>query len=75
MPKPPQARARDVVRVAESIGFKFDRQRGSDAVYIRSSDGRRIVIPVHGGKDLKLGTLRGIILDMGLTIDAFKAML
>jgi predicted RNA binding protein YcfA (HicA-like mRNA interferase family) len=68
-------RARDVVRVAESIGFKFDRQRGSHAVYYRSADGRRIVIPVHGGKDLKLGTLRGIIADMGLSIEEFKALL
>jgi predicted RNA binding protein YcfA (HicA-like mRNA interferase family) len=64
-----------VVRIAESSGFVFDRQRGSHAVYCRPSDSRRIVIPMHGGKDLKPGTLRGIINDMGLTIDEFKAML
>ena len=51
-------RARDVVRVAESIGFTFDRQRGSHAAYYRDSDNRRIVIPMHGGKDSKPGTLR-----------------
>ena len=75
MPKPPTAHAREVVRVAESIGFVFDRQRGSHAVYVRSTDSRRIIIPMHGGKDLKPGTLRGIINDMGLTIEEFKALL
>ena len=71
MPKPPSIRAREVVRVAESIEFVFDRQRGSHAVYYRASDGRRVVIPMHGSKDLKPGTLRAIIVDMGLTIAAF----
>jgi predicted RNA binding protein YcfA (HicA-like mRNA interferase family) len=30
---------------------------------------------MHGSKDLKPGTLRGIISDMGLTIEAFQAIL
>jgi predicted RNA binding protein YcfA (HicA-like mRNA interferase family) len=71
MPKPPSIRAREVVRVAESVGFIFDRQRGSHAVYYRASDKRRVVIPMHGSKDLKPGTLRGIIHDMGMTVEAF----
>ena len=75
MPKVPSIRAREVVRVAESIGFVLDRQRGSHAVFYRASDGRRIVIPMHGAKDLKPGTLRGIIHDMGLTVEAFVAKL
>jgi predicted RNA binding protein YcfA (HicA-like mRNA interferase family) len=75
MSKPPSIRAREVVRVAESVGFLFDRQRGSHAVYYRASDGRRVVIPMHGSKDLKPGTLRGIIDDMGLTIEGFKSRL
>ena len=75
MPKIPSIRAREVVRVAESIGFVLDRQRGSHAVYYRASDKRRIVIPMHGTKDLKPGTLRGLILDMGMTVDEFTAKL
>ncbi len=71
MPKPPSIRAREVVRVAESMGFIFDRQRGSHAVYYRASDKRRVVIPMHGSKDLKPGTLRGIIHDIGLTVEEF----
>jgi predicted RNA binding protein YcfA (HicA-like mRNA interferase family) len=75
MAKPPSIRARELVRIAESLGFDFDRQRGSHAVYYRDTDHRRIVIPLHGSKDLKPGTLRGIINDMGLTVEEFTKLL
>lgn len=75
MSKLPSVPARDVIRVAEKLGFAFDRQRGSHAVYVRAADLRRLVIPVHKGRDLKPGTLRGLIDDMGLTVDEFNASL
>ena len=75
MAKLPSIRARQVARVAESIGFVLDRQRGSHAVYYRASDGRRVVIPMHGTKDLKPGTLRGIVADLGLSVEEFVARL
>jgi predicted RNA binding protein YcfA (HicA-like mRNA interferase family) len=71
MPKLPSIRAREVARVAQSIGFVLDRQKGSHAIYYRAADKRRVVIPMHGTKDLKPGTLRGIINDMGLTVEEF----
>jgi predicted RNA binding protein YcfA (HicA-like mRNA interferase family) len=61
--------------MAEEVGFVFERQRGSHAVYYRQHDGRRIVIPMHGAKDLKPGTLRGLIADMGLTVEQFASRL
>jgi predicted RNA binding protein YcfA (HicA-like mRNA interferase family) len=75
MSKLPSVPARDVVRVAEQVGFAFDRQKGSHAVYLRVSDRRRLVIPVHKGRDLKPGTLRGLIDDMGLTVEEFVSRL
>ena len=75
MAKLPPVRAREVVRVAVSLGFVFDRQRGSHAIYLRASDRRRVVIPMHGTADLKPGTLRGLITDMGLTPQQFAALL
>ncbi len=75
MSKLPVVPARDVIRIVEKLGFVFDRQKGSHAVYLRSSDRRRVVVPVHKGKDLKPGTLRGIIEDMGLSVDEFAGML
>ena len=75
MTKLPVVSAREVIRVAEKLGFAFDRQRGGHAVYLRSSDKRRLVIPVHKGRDLKPGTLRGLIDDMGLSVDEFAERL
>lgn len=67
MAKLPVVLAKDLVRVAEAVGFVFDRQKGSHAVYVRMRDRPRIVIPMHGGKDLKPGTLRGTLGDMEVT--------
>ena len=75
MSKLPSLRARDVIRIAEKVGFAFDRQCGRHAVFMRASDGSRLVIPVHGRRDLKPGTLRGLIDDMGLSVDEFVALL
>lgn len=75
MSKLPVVSARDVIRVAEALGFAFDRQRGSHAVYFRASDKRRLVIPVHKGRALKPGTLRGLIDDMGQSVDDFVGRL
>jgi predicted RNA binding protein YcfA (HicA-like mRNA interferase family) len=75
MSKQPVIRAREVARVAKAIGFVLDRQRGSHAVYYRASDQRRVVIPMHSGADLKPGTLRGIITDLGLTPAEFTKLL
>ena len=75
MTKLPSVTARQVVRVAEQIGFVFDRQKGSHAVYLRAADRRRLVIPVHKGRDLKPGTLHGLIDDMGLSAEEFARML
>ena len=68
MSKLPIVAAREVIKVAEKLGLEFDRQKGSHAVYVRVSDKRRIVIPVHKGRDLKPGTRRGLIDDMGLSV-------
>ena len=74
MSRPPVVTAREVAAVAERLGFVLDRQRGSHAVYLRASDKRRIVIPMHKGKDLKPGTLRGIIGDLGISVEEFARL-
>ena len=75
MSKLPVVSARECVKIAEKLGFAFDRQKGSHAVYLRASDKRRLVIPMHKGRDLKTGTLRGLIDDMGLSVNEFVNML
>ena len=56
--KLPVASAKDVVRVAERLGFVFRRQSGSHAIYVRQGDHARVVIPMHKG-ELKRKTLAG----------------
>ena len=73
--KLPVLKAREVIRIAETLGFVFDRQKGSHAVYYRPKDKARIVIPVHAKADLKPKTLDGIIKDMGLTVEQFRKLL
>lgn len=54
----------------ERLGFNFDRQKGSHAIY-KNLDGLRVVVPIHQGKDLKQGTLMGIIQDIGIDKETF----
>ena len=74
-PRLPVLTSRDVIKVAKKLGFQFDRQSGSHAVYIHPEKKLRVVIPIHQGKDIKPKTLKGIIDDMGVTIDEFKELL
>jgi predicted RNA binding protein YcfA (HicA-like mRNA interferase family) len=72
-PKLPTATAKDLVRVAERLGFVLRRQRGSHAIYVRDSDRARVVIPMHKG-ELKRKTLRAIIQDLKITVEEFGNM-
>lgn len=71
----PQVKAKDLIRVAKQLGFVLDRQKGSHAIYYRSSDKARVVIPIHAGHDIKPKTLHGIINDMRITPEKFKEFL
>ena len=73
-PKLPAVTAKELVRVAERLGFVFRRQRGSHAVYVRASDQARLVIPMHTG-ELKRKTLRAIIQDLRITVEEFRELL
>jgi predicted RNA binding protein YcfA (HicA-like mRNA interferase family) len=63
-----------VVRALERAGFVAVRQRGSH-VFLRHSDGRVTVVPVHKGEDLGRGILRKILRDAELTSEEFLELL
>ena len=58
-----------MVRFLESQGFSIVRIRGSHHVMVRQDV--RTTVPVHGGRTLKIGTLRGILRDIDLTANEF----
>ncbi|MGH9317452.1 MAG: type II toxin-antitoxin system HicA family toxin [Thermoanaerobaculia bacterium] len=66
-PRLPVVEAKDLARVARTLGFELDRQKGSHAVFRRESDRARVVIPMHSGKAIRPKTLVGILEDMGIT--------
>ena len=56
-------------RVLEKRGWTLARVSGAHHIYRHAATSRRTVVPVHGNKDLKPGTQRGIMRDAGLTDD------
>lgn len=65
---------RGLVRALEKAGFKVAGVAGSHHV-MRHPDGRGTTVPVHQGRDLAKGTLRGILSDTGMTIEELQRLL
>lgn len=70
----PSVKAKEFIKVIEKLGFYLDRQKGSHAIY-KDIHGQRVVIPLHSGKDLKPGTLMGMIQDIGIDKKTFFELL
>ena len=59
-------KARELIKMVEAAGWKFDRQVGSHKIFEKAGEKRPVVIPDHGGKDLKKGLVAAIIKQAGL---------
>ncbi|MDJ0648236.1 MAG: type II toxin-antitoxin system HicA family toxin [Xenococcaceae cyanobacterium MO_188.B19] len=70
----PSVKAKDFINVVKKIGFYLDRQKGSHAIY-KNNQGNRVIVPIHSGKDLKQGTLLGMIKDIGIDKETFFELL
>ncbi len=64
---------REVRAAFERAGFVFRRQTGSHMILRRDEPHARVVVPDH--KQIRLGTLRALIRDAGLTIEEFMKLL
>ena len=69
----PSLTSKRLMRVLLNDGFEVDHQSGSH-VTLRPPDGRRAVIPMHN-RELKRGTLLGIIKQAGLTPEEFLELM
>jgi len=74
MPPVPSVRGEQVVRALERAGFKVARVAGSHHI-MRHPDGRGTTVPVHPGRDVAKGTLRGILADASMTVDELQRLL
>jgi predicted RNA binding protein YcfA (HicA-like mRNA interferase family) len=61
MPKLPRISSREVIRALERLGFEQVRQTGSHVVMKKDTEEGEIgcVVPVH--RELKVGTLSGVL--------------
>jgi len=71
-PSLPIVSGRDVVRALAKAGFSEVGQRGSH-VKLRDEAGRTTIVPVH--RELARGTLRSILRQAGLEVEAFIDLL
>ncbi len=75
MPRLPQVKARDLIKVVLKLGFKFRDQSGSHAIYVHP-DGRRTTISVHPADTIGIGLLTKIIKrDLQITKAEFVKLL
>ena len=65
---------REIKRRLEAVGFLFEGQKGSHAKFSRMDiTGERIVmVPNH--REVAIGTIRSIILQAGMTVEAFEKL-
>jgi predicted RNA binding protein YcfA (HicA-like mRNA interferase family) len=74
MSKLPSLTGEQIVKALIAGEFKIQRQRGSH-IYLKHSDGRATVVPVHKGESIGMGLLRKIIRDVEMDKDDFLQLL
>ncbi len=71
MPKLPRISSKKAIKVLESLGFEKIRQTGSHVIMKKTTSDGQIgcVVPVH--RELKIGTLKGILKQAQLSTEEF----
>jgi len=72
VPKLRKVSGKKAIQILEKLGFARVRQRGSHVVLKKStSDGNvGCVVPLH--RELKIGTLRGILKQANINVEEFE---
>lgn len=55
-----------LVQILLQNGFVYKRAKGSHQLYYNPATNKTVVVPVHGGKDMKKGTFLAIIKQAGI---------
>ncbi|MSR57276.1 MAG: addiction module toxin, HicA family [Planctomycetaceae bacterium] len=71
----PSISGKKAVKAFERLGFVQVRTNGSHVMMKKDGHEALLTVPVHANKDLKTGTLRGLIKDSGATHEEFLASL
>ncbi|MBU4173545.1 MAG: type II toxin-antitoxin system HicA family toxin [Actinobacteria bacterium] len=75
MPKLRRVSGNETIKALERLGFVQVRQRGSHVILKKTEASGSIgcVVPLH--KELALGTIRGILRQVGVSVDDFLGSL
>jgi len=68
--KLPILKPKEVIKMLERAGFYIDHHSGGHITLLNDKTKKRVTLPSHP-KDLKKGTLHGIIKQSGLTLEEF----
>jgi len=70
----PSVRPRQLIRVLEQRGWKLARSKGSHHHFTHPDSPNVVTVAIHA-KDVKRGTLSGILSDAGISRDEFLHLL
>ena len=71
MAKLPRWSGKEIIKVFKTAGWTLDRIEGSHHILVKEGVDSILVIPVHGTKPIRVGLLKGLIKDAGLTNEEF----
>jgi predicted RNA binding protein YcfA (HicA-like mRNA interferase family) len=73
----PHITGEQLVKALQKAGFEIARRKGSHVQLRKVVEGRKITfpVPVHKGKSLKPGTLKGILRKAKLTVAELEELL
>jgi predicted RNA binding protein YcfA (HicA-like mRNA interferase family) len=69
---PTDLSGQELIRILLRLGFVFQRQRGSHVILRRESPFARVSVPDH--KVLRVGTLRTILREVGISVEQLAAL-
>jgi predicted RNA binding protein YcfA (HicA-like mRNA interferase family) len=77
MSKLPRITGEELVKALKKAGFEVARTRGSHVQLRKFVEGRKITfpVPVHKGKLLKTGTMKGILRKAEISEDELRELL
>ncbi len=60
-----------LIKFLETNGFFLKRSKGSHHIFFNPSSNITVIVPVHGNKDIKKGTLLAILKQAGIDKNEF----
>ena len=73
----PRITGRELVKALQKEGFQITRQKGSHVQMAKYIDGEKVTfpVPVHAGKIIKEGTLKGILRKANIPVEKLQELL